>query len=71
MIKHTFPLLLIKQLIAEIDLTATALLVVPGLIAAKAETAASLCFTEILPHRKGQGVTDCIVFAPLHTLSYC
>jgi len=55
MIKHTFPLLLLKWLIAEMDLTATALSVVPGLIAAKAETAASLCFTEILPHRRGKG----------------
>lgn len=23
------------------------------------------------PPPKGQGVTDCVVFAPLHTLSYC
>lgn len=75
MIKHSFPLLLLKQLGAEVDLTGGALSVAPRLIAAKAETAASLCFTEILlsppPAPEGQGVTDCIVFAPLHTLSYC
>lgn len=46
--KTEFPSTLAQQLGAEIDLTGSALSAVPRLIVAKAETAASLCLTEIL-----------------------
>lgn len=63
MIKRTFPLFLLEQRMAELDLRGTAL----WADSSNSKNSSFFVFFWNSPPPTGRGVTDCIVFAPLHT----